>query len=156
MEEDILKIFARSTERYFSQAAAGGATLGTPYLRDPEEEATLGYSAIIGISGEYRGGVYYTTSREKLDVLLPLLGEAEVNDDLCADLVGEIANSISGNAREELGAGFMISTPFVLVGHPVGLHMPKGAPCYVLPVSWRGHASRVLVTLSAQQQEALS
>lgn len=148
MEEDILKVFARSTTRYFEEVADGGAALGTPYLRDPEESVALDYSAIIGISGAYRGGVYYTAPRAKLEALLPKLGEKEPDEKLCADLVGEIANSISGNAREQLGAGFMISPPFVLEGRPAEVRTPAGSPCYVLPVTWDGHASRVLVTLS--------
>lgn len=148
MEEDILKVFARSTARYFEQTADGGAALGTPYLRDPEETVALDYSAIIGISGAWRGGVYYTAPRAKLEALLPKLGEHAPDDKLCADLVGEIANSISGNAREQLGAGFMISPPFVLEGKPGDVRTPPGAACYVLPVTWAGHASRVLVTLT--------
>ena len=149
MEENILKVFALSTARYFDQVAAGGAILGTPYLRADGELVALDYAAIIGISGAYHGGVYYTAPHAKLEKLLPMIGEVAPDPHLCADLIGEIANSIAGNAREHLGAGFMISPPFVLTGRSGDVQTPKGAPCYVLPVTWNGHVSRVLVTIQS-------
>jgi chemotaxis protein CheX len=147
MEEDILKIFAQSVTRYFDTIASGGAALGTPYLGGENEAAGLGFSAVIGITGLYRGNIYYTAPREKLNALLPHIGEATPDDRLCAELVGEIANTISGNAREHLGGGFMISTPFILEGRDLAVHTAKNATCYVLPVSWKQHPSRVLISI---------
>jgi chemotaxis protein CheX len=147
MEEDILKIFVQSVTRYFDTIADGGTSFGTPYLGGEPESAGLGFSAVIGITGAYRGNIYYTASREKLHALLPYLGETEPDDRLCAELVGEITNTISGNAREQLGGGFMISTPFILAGGTLAVHTAKHSVCYVLPVTWRQHPSRVLVSL---------
>lgn len=148
MEEYILKVFSKSILRYFDAVAKGGAVLGTPYLGGETESAGLGFSAVIGISGTYRGNIYYTAPREKLNALLPLLGETKPDDNLCAELVGEITNTISGNAREQLGGGFMISTPFILEARPLSVHATKGVACYVLPITWRQHSSRVLLSIS--------
>jgi chemotaxis protein CheX len=147
MEEDILKIFAQSVTRYFETIADGGAALGTPYLGSDSESVGLGFSAVIGITGSYRGNIYYTAPREKLHALLPHLGETSPDDHLCAELVGEITNTISGNAREHLGGSFMISTPFILEGGPLAVHTAKNTACYVLPVSWKQHPSRVLISI---------
>jgi len=147
MEETILKIFARSVTRYFATVAEGGAVLGTPHLRAEHEPVAFEFSAVIGITGSHRGNIYYTAPREKLHALLPLIGEVAPDDRLCAELVGEITNTISGNAREELGGGFMISTPFILEGGPLTVHTAKDSTCYVLPVTWNQHRSRVLVSL---------
>ncbi len=147
MEEIILKAFARSTAGYFGRIASG-SRIGTAYLRAPDESVALDYSAVIGITGTYRGSVYYTAARPMLDALLPLLGESTPDEKLCADLVGEIANTVSGNVREDLGAGFMISPPFVLEGRPTDVHASRGAPFYIIPITWDNHASRLLVTLS--------
>jgi chemotaxis protein CheX len=147
MEEHILKIFSQSITRYFDTVADGGAALGMPYLGGEAETAGLGFSAIIGITGTYRGNIYYTASREKLHALLPRLGETNPDDALCAELVGEITNTISGNAREHLGGGFMISTPFILEGRPLAVHATKHTACYVLPITWQQHSSRVLVSI---------
>jgi chemotaxis protein CheX len=148
MEEYILKVFSKSTLRYFDAAAGGGAALGTPYLGGEAESAGLGFSAVIGISGSYRGNIYYTASREKLFALLPALGETNPDDTLCAELVGEITNTISGNAREQLGGGFMISPPFMLRARPLTVHPMRNVPLYVLPITWRQHSSRLLIALA--------
>ena len=147
MDEYILKVFSKSTLRYFDAVAEGGAILGTPYLGGETESAGLGFSSVIGISGTYRGNIYYTASREKLNALLPLLGEKTPDDTLCAELVGEITNTISGNAREQLGGGFMISTPFILEARPLFVHPSRNAALYVLPISWRQFSSRLLISV---------
>lgn len=148
MEEQILKIFSKSTLRYFDLVAGGGAALGTPYLGGETESAGLGFSSVIGISGTYRGNIYYTASREKLHALLPLLGEKNPDDTLCAELVGEITNTIAGNAREQLGGGFMISTPFILEARPLFVRPSRNVALYVLPIAWRQFSSRLLIALS--------
>lgn len=147
MEESILNIFAASIIRYFTTTTEQPAVLGTPFLGQDDEKIALDFSAVIGISGTYRGNIYYTAPRAKLHALLPLLGENELNDHLCSELVGEITNTISGNAREELGGGFMISTPFLLTGTNESVRAAQGAPCYILPIEWNSYSSRVLITL---------
>ena len=147
MEETILKIFAQSVTRYFATVANGEAVLGTPYLAGSDESVAFDFSAVIGITGSYRGNIYYTAPREKLRSLLPLIGETEPDDRLCAELVGEITNTISGNAREQLGGAFMISTPFIIEGGPLHVRAARDTTCYILPVTWNQHRSRVLVSL---------
>ena len=154
MEEAILKIFAQSITRYFATVTGSEAVLGTPYLSDDDSDSVaFDFSAIIGITGSHRGNIYYTAPREKLHALLPLIGESAPDERLCAELVGEITNTISGNAREQLGAGFMISTPFIIEGKP-SVRAARDTTCYILPVSWNNHSSRVLVSL--QQSPAAS
>lgn len=156
MEEYILKVFSKSTLRYFDTVAGGGAALGTPYLGSDNESAGLGFSAVIGISGSYRGNIYYTASREKLFALLPLLGETKPDDTLCSELVGEITNTISGNAREQLGGGFMISPPFMLSAKPLSVHPDRNVPLYVLPITWRQFSSRLLISLAKEAEDGAS
>jgi chemotaxis protein CheX len=150
MEEYILKVFSKSTLRYFDAVAGAGAVLGTPYLGGENESAGLGFSAVIGISGSYRGNIYYTASREMLNAVLPLLGEKNPDEQLCAELVGEVTNTISGNAREQLGGGFMISTPLILQGKPLFVRPTRGVALYVLPITWRQHASRLLIAITKE------
>ncbi|MEO7098938.1 MAG: chemotaxis protein CheX [Luteolibacter sp.] len=147
MDESILNIFAASIIRYFTTTTDQPAVMGTPFLGHEDEKVALDFSAVIGISGTYRGNIYYTAPRSKLHALLPVLGEHELTDHLCGELVGEITNTISGNAREELGGGFMISTPFLLSGTNDSVRPAHGAPCFILPIEWKSHSSRVLVTL---------
>jgi chemotaxis protein CheX len=147
MEESILRIFAQSIIHYFTTTTGEPATMTTPFLGSADEELALDFSAVIGVSGSYRGNVFYTASRAKLELLLPLLGEHLPDDRLCGELVGEMTNTYSGNAREELGGSFMISTPFLLQGKDEAVRPAQGVPCYILPIEWRGHQSRLLISL---------
>lgn len=147
MDESILNTFSTCITRYFNTITDESGVMGTPFLGQADEKVALDFSAVIGVSGTYRGNIYFTAPREKLHALLPFLGETEPDDHLCGELVGEITNVFAGNAREELGGGFMISTPFLLSGGNQTVRAAKGAPCYVLPIEWKSYSSRVLITL---------
>lgn len=146
-EESILKTFASSVIRYFLTTTGTAASLQTSYLGSADEQLALEFSAVIGISGNYRGIVYYTASRANLTDVLNAIGEKEIDDNLCGELVGEIANTFAGNAKEALGSGFMISTPFLLHGPNESVRAAHGMPCFVLPIEWNNYSSRLLISL---------
>jgi chemotaxis protein CheX len=146
-EESILKTFASSVIRYFVTTTGTAASLQTSYLGSADEQLALEFSAVIGISGNYRGNVYYTASRANLNDVLTAIGEKEIDDNLCGELVGEIANTFAGNAKEALGSGFMISTPFLLHGPNESVRAAQGMPCFVLPIEWNNYSSRLLISL---------
>ena len=77
MEEQLLKTFARSVTGYFDTLTQTPVQLGTPFLGERGENLAMDFSAIIGISGAFRGNVFYTAPRGKLRAILPLLGEAD-------------------------------------------------------------------------------
>lgn len=52
--------------------------------------------------------VYFTAMRSMLVRLLAIMGEPDCSVENLADLVGEMANTISGNARKDFGEDFMI------------------------------------------------
>ena len=54
-----------------------------------------------------------------------------MSEELLVDLVGEVANTISGNARYVFGKDFMISVPVVIEGAPSSIHLPKDLRSYV-------------------------
>lgn len=147
MDASVLNIFATSIINYFTKTTGHPAEMGTPFLGHEDEILALDFSAVIGISGTYRGNIYYTAPRPKMQALLAILGEDDYSDNLCGELVGEITNTISGNAREELGGGFMISTPFLLAGSNISVRAAQGAPCFILPIEWNSFCSRILITL---------
>jgi chemotaxis protein CheX len=147
MPEDDLKVFVKGTEHFFLHITQLSAEISTPFIKEQSDRVILDFSAVIGISGSQRGCVYYTASREMIVDLLPHFGESDINDDLLADCVGEIANTISGNAREFLGPNFMISVPVVFCGRPDDVRFPQDAPVFVLPIEWNGHRSSLILCL---------
>ncbi len=140
-----MQVFIRGASRYFDQLPVK-AEVGTPYLKD-QEVVMLDFSAAIGISGPRRGCVYYTASREMVRRLAADFGEPDTSDALCADMVGEVANIISGNACEELGTSFMISVPVVIVGRPESIRFPERVPAFLIPIYWREMKSLLVICL---------
>ena len=83
-----------------------------------------------------------------LENILRFLNEAPINGELICDLVGEIANTLSGNAREEFGRDFLISVPVVSTGGDVDFQFPKDCRNYVIPIIWQTEKAYLLVCLT--------
>ncbi|HWZ94972.1 MAG TPA: chemotaxis protein CheX [Opitutaceae bacterium] len=147
MTESTLKIFVDGVSDYFRQAMVEQVEVHAPYL-EKGPLRLLDYSAVIGISGGYRGCVYFTAASSMLRTVLKKTGETSDDPDLLADLAGEMANIISGNARRELGEGFAISVPTRLRGQPKELAAPGEGPVFVIPIVWRGERSELIVCLN--------
>ncbi len=148
MSEATLQVFIDGVVRYFEHTSDKDVKLGTPYLVENKSPAAFDYTGIIGVSGPYRGCVYFTAPRALLRHLLLSLGEAETGTENMIDLVGEVANTISGNARSEFGQEFMISVPVVVQGPPDSIHLPKSLRSYVIPVYWKAYSAAVVISLA--------
>jgi chemotaxis protein CheX len=147
MKEQHLKTFVSGVSGYFEHFTAQPAEVHAPYI-DDQPPRLLDYTAVIGISGGYQGCVYFTAGTPLLQELLARAGETGAADaDSLADAAGEVANTISGNARGELGAGFTISVPSRLRGQPADFTRPPSVPAFVIPISWQGHRSELVVCL---------
>ena len=70
------------------------------------------YTGVIGISGARNGIVYFTAPRGMLTVLLMRMQETDTSEENMKDLVGEVANTISGNARRDFGKDFSSRCPW--------------------------------------------
>ena len=126
--ESMLPFFVQAVARYFRDIAGLTVEVESPYLLDGEPPIS-DFTAVIGVSGDLQGCVYYSAPRAMIDALLRFAGEESPTDDLRCDMVGEAANTLSGNARKHLGSGFMISVPIVLQGRPDRLAWPKNTAC---------------------------
>ena len=148
MTEGDLKIFIRGTENFFTRVTKVPATIGTPYIME-DDRVVYDFSAVIGVSGSQRGCVYYSAPRAMIEELVKHLGETMTTDAILADYVGEIANTVAGNARKDLGSSFMISYPVVFSGAVKGgdVHFPRGVPAFVIPLDWQGHQSSLIICL---------
>lgn len=151
MNEEDLKSFVHGTERYFETVTAVPANVSTPYIMEKDDRVMYDFSAVIGVSGQQRGCVYYSAPRDMVRELVGHLGETKMDDEIFADCVGEIANTISGNARESLGSGFMISVPVVFThGSERGdVRFPQDIPPIVIPLEWKNYRSSLIIALKA-------
>ena len=147
MNETDLHFFIDSTVNYFEEVTNEKANTGIPYIKG-EEPVVLEYTGIIGISGKRKGSVYITCSTGMLEQLAKIiLGLEDVTPEIIKDLVGEIANTISGNVRQAYGTDFMISVPVVVQGKAKDIKTPDDIPSFVIPLTWKEHQSYLIVCL---------
>ncbi|MFT5421942.1 MAG: chemotaxis protein CheX [Candidatus Endobugula sp.] len=145
MSEKILSVFIEGAVRYFQHTSHKEVHVGTPYLANNSKPAAFDYTGVIGVSGPRRGCVYFTAPVILLKHLLLSIGEEDTSEEYIVDLVGEVANTISGNARREFGKDFMISVPVVIEGAPGHIHLPKDLRSYVIPVYWKAYSAAVVI-----------
>jgi len=147
MQEQQLQVFINGAIHYFRQINAEDVNVGTPYLADNTSPAAFDTTGIIGITGPSDGCVYFTAPSALLRHILLALGEPDHSRENMRDLVGEIANTISGNARSEFGAEFMISVPVIVEGVPEAIYLPSDTRSYVIPIYWKAYSAAIVIAL---------
>ena len=144
--ESELRTFIDGTTRFFETLTNQPATVGSPYLVTDGKPGAYEYTGVIGITGARKGIVYFTAPRGMLTVLLMRMQETDTSDENIKDLVGEVANTISGNARRDFGKNFNISVP-VIIAHDLEKVKTPYARSFVIPINWRTHSAKLVVCL---------
>jgi chemotaxis protein CheX len=147
LDERDIRAFVYGTTRYFEVAAQQAATVGSPFLVMQGAPEVHDYTGVITVSGRRSGVVYFSAPRGMLTVLLMKMNESNVSHENLCDLVGEVANTISGNVRREFGKDFSISAPTVVIGTAETIDIPTGCRPVVIPINWRSHAAKLVVCL---------
>lgn len=147
MNEQELQVFIEGIVNYFNKNSPDKAEVGSPYLvKEFKSNRTL-FLASIGISGKFHGMVYFFAPKDMLSDLLKDIGETEITNEYAADLAGEAANTIAGNARRFFGKDFMISVPAVHMSGEHDIALSEGYKTYAVPVNWRNHESTLLISI---------
>jgi len=147
IDEREIRTFVYGTTQYFEVAAQQAASLGSPYLATQGAPEVHEYTGVITVSGRRQGIVYFTAPRGMLTVLLMKMNESNVSHENLCDLVGEDANTISGNARRDFGNQFAISVPTVVSGASTSVQPPTDCRPVVIPIHWRSHSAKLVVCL---------
>lgn len=147
MKEQKLQIFLNIISNYFNQFGGSELIADTPYLLENKQPKVHDYTGVIGISGVQKGVVYFSATRELLSSLLNSMGETENSEEIYMDLAGEVANTIAGNARNEFGAEFHISVPFVFKGAPQSIVLPSEERSFIIPITWLSQVGEIVVCL---------
>lgn len=103
------------------------------------------FSGLIEIDGSSAGYVCITMPRGMLAALLLAVGERASGDVALADMVVEVANIVSGNARQSLGSSIQISNPTPVMGAQNGPSFPT--PVFVAPMRWSDHEGHLIIAL---------
>jgi chemotaxis protein CheX len=140
-------VFVEGVLRYFDTSVQQAAQCGTPYLSIDNNPEVSDYTGVIRVSGKRDGVVLFTAPKGMLSVMLMRMQETDMSHENLCDLVGEIANTLSGNARRDFGHQFNISVPSVLVGKNSAVDYPRQSRPIVIPIDWRNYHARLIVCL---------
>lgn len=142
MDVNLINPFLEATQHVLQTIANINAEKGKPYLKK-DHVAKGDVSGVIGLAGDMNGIISVTfTEKCILYIVTGMFGEEmkELNDEI-GDAVGEIANMISGQARqklEEQGTNLQAAIPSVIMGkNHVISHLTK-QPIIALPFSTKG------------------
>lgn len=143
-----VNVFIDSVLRYFDATVQQAAECGTPHLALARSPDLSDYTGMIKITGKREGIVYFTAPKSMLCVMLMRMQETDMSHDNLCDLVGEIANTLSGNARRDFGTQFNISVPSVVHGRQTAVSYPADTRPIVIPIEWRKYHARLVVCLN--------
>jgi chemotaxis protein CheX len=148
MDEKDIQVLIDGTVNYFHRVVDKSTEVGTPYLADHAEVVVSDFTGIINISGARRGSIYFTAPSAMLSHILLKQGESDRSPELMADIVGEVANTISGNARRVFGQEFIISVPSVLQGAAARQKLSLAERAFVIPITWKQYKAALVVSLT--------
>ena len=103
--ESEVGVFVDSVLNYFGNTVQQSAQCGTPHLSLGEAPEISDYTGVITVSGKRSGLVAFTAPKSMLSVMLMRMQETDLSHENLCDLVGEIANTLSGNARRAAAPG---------------------------------------------------
>lgn len=147
MKADELTVFVDGVANYFNQTTSSEAEVGTPFLSRDVNSYIYDYTGVIGISGEEKGSIFFSATKPLLARVLHKMGLISTKDSSVLDLVGEICNTVSGNARRQFGENFNISTPIAIQGKPERIQTSEVASVFVIPIEWDNQRANLIVNL---------
>jgi len=147
MNDESLAVFVDGAANYFGTFSKTPAAIGAPFLIQDINKYLEDFTGIIGISGNKKGSVFFSAPRELLIQLITSIGVLTTQDEKLMDLVGEVSNTISGNARREFGEEFMLSVPVVIQGKSENVKVTNVAEIYVIPISWKNYEAYLIINL---------
>lgn len=145
LQEAELKMFVESVRRYFQVITRQEPQITSAFLGTGDIEGH-DFNGIVTFSGTYNGHVIVSMPPQLLRELLVLQGETDLGEGNLLDAVGEIANTLGGNARKALGAGLQISVPVKLQGSSGIRARVRKHPC-VITLRWNHQPALVCVDM---------
>lgn len=142
---DDLKLVAGSVKDFFGKSLGVPAEFSASYLGENSFEIHE-FTGVIGLSGQYAGNVVVSAARPLLRETLIMQGEHDLSDENLLDAVGEIANTVAGNARRHFGAGLEISPPAKLKGEARMTARVRSRPL-IVQVRWASYSAQVVIDM---------
>lgn len=150
LNEEELKLFVDSVRNYFKVTTGQEPKITSAYLATTAVDG-YEYNGIVSFSGSYTGQVLVSMPAQLLREVLLLQGEHELNDTHLLDAVGEIANTLAGNARKTFGANLGISVPIKLMGSTGVTTRVRERP-YAITLRWGPQPALVCIDLERSRE----
>ncbi|KRB06143.1 chemotaxis protein CheX [Lysobacter sp. Root690] len=146
LNETEIKVFIDAVTNYFNQLTQEAAQVRGAFLDDNSGTVPVyDYSGQISISGQFRGTITVSAPRAMIRHLLLALNESDQSDANLRDTVGELANTLAGNARKHFGGDMEISVPKTAAG-AISNSGSRKRP-YVIMVSWKTYSASLVVDI---------
>ncbi|MBX3653426.1 MAG: chemotaxis protein CheX [Ramlibacter sp.] len=145
LNEDELKLFVDSVRHYFRTTTAQEPQITSAFLGTGDVEG-FEFNGIVSFSGSYNGQVIVSMPPRLLRELLVMQHETDLSDGNLLDAVGEIANTLGGNARKTLGPELLISVPVKLQGATGSRARVRRHP-YVITLRWNHQPAVVCIDM---------
>jgi chemotaxis protein CheX len=143
---DELKMFVESVREYFRVVTRQEPQITSAFLATGELQGH-DYNGIVSFSGSFNGHVLVSMPGQLLRELLLLQGETDLSQANLLDAVGEIANTLGGNARKSLGAALQISVPVKLHGSG-GIQARVRKHPYAITLKWNHQPAVVCIDMA--------
>ncbi|MFM9900151.1 MAG: chemotaxis protein CheX [Polaromonas sp.] len=145
LHEADLQLFADAIKNYLQVTTRQTPQVTSAFLGTGDFER-FEFNGIVNFSGSYTGQVVVSMPQFLLRELLLLQRETDLSDSNLLDAVGEIANTLAGNARKTLGQALTISVPIKIQGTAAAKTSVRQHP-YVITLRWGHHHAMVCVDL---------
>ena len=145
LKADELRLFVESVRQYFKVLTRQEPQITSAYLATGDLQGH-DYNGIVSFSGAYNGHVIVSMPGQLLKELLLLQGETDVSPGNLLDAVGEIANTLGGNARRTLGPALQISVPVKLHGSG-GIQARVRKHPYAITLKWNHQPAVVCIDM---------
>lgn len=147
LSETEIKVFTDAVSHYFNQLTREPAAVRGAYLeREGETPPIYDYSGRILVGGQFRGSVTLSAPRAMIRHLLVALHEPDQSEENLRDTVGELANTLAGNARRHFGEHMEISVPITAAGAFPGSLAARDRR-YVIMVNWKTYNASLVVDI---------
>jgi len=150
---ELITPFIDSTRRVLATMAGMDVAMGSPYLKS-EATANWDVSGIISFSDGLVGSMAMTFRNSVALKLVAALTGAEMDSTSAefTDAIGELANMIAGNAKQNLNMSVNISVPTVVTGAGHTIARIAGAPSVVIPCQSRAGDFAIEINIRLKRQ----
>jgi len=142
-------VFVNSVMHYFETAVQPPAACGIPHLALRRRPELSDYTGVIRISGRSDGLVFFTAPRSMLCVMLMCMRDTDLSHKHLRELVGEIANTLSGDAQRNFRRQYSVSVQSVVHERDAPMVYPPHARPIVIPIAWRSYQARLVVCVDS-------